>query len=201
MLKPLSLSVSLAVALGACGLSFAGGHGKSLPTAQCETPSAQSVVPSGQHIADGCGDACGPVKKKCDLFAKFCWKPKPACYTYEWVLKKKKVHNWSLFGHKNNGCGEESCDSCGVTPSGQNWGSGQGLGSGQSWGTTQVPASYSAPQGGMSGPGNMPGPGGADVEPPKEKLDTPGDKAPEVKDVEKKPTASTGGLQLLPAGH
>jgi len=198
MLKPLSLSVSLTVALSACSLSLAGGHGKTLPTAQGQIPSAQSVVPSGQSIADGCGDVCAPAKKKCDLFSKFNFKPKAPTYTYEWVLKKKKVHNWSLFGHKDSGCGEAACDSCGVTPSGQSWGSGQGYGSGQSWGSTQVPASYSAPQAGPAAPAMAPAEGASVVEPPAVKDAVPTEAAPETGD---KPTASNGGLQLLPAGR
>jgi hypothetical protein len=47
-------------------------------------------------------------------FGNFCkkLKPKPACYTYEWVLKKKRVHG---------GCGAPTCETCGpvVTPSSQ----------------------------------------------------------------------------------
>ena len=62
-----------------------------------------------------------------------CLKHKPKTYTYEWVLKKKKVH-----GHK-----AAACDSCGttesyVTPSAQ-YASPQG--------TYAAPqASYAAPQ-------------------------------------------------------
>lgn len=182
MLKPLSLSVGLAIALGSCSVSFAGGHGKSLPSGQCEVaPSAQSVVPSAQCISDGCGEPCGPIAKKhslfggCDLLSKL--KPKPHQYTYEWVLKKKKVHNWNLWGHKSAGCGAPACDSCGTYPSGQSWGSGQALG------TSQVPATFSAPQGAMEPPAAP----AADAAPAAPAL------AP--------PTASTGGLQLLPAGY
>jgi hypothetical protein len=191
MLKPLSLSVSLAVALGACSVSLAGGHhGKSLPSAQCETPSAQSL-PSSQCISDGCGDVCGPVKKHslfggCDLFSKL--KPKHE-YTYEWVLKKKKVHNWNLFGHKKAGCGEPVCDSCGTYPSGQSWGSGQALGA------SQIPATYSAPQGGYSAPQ------GGQMAPAAEPPAAPAGDAAPAAPATPPPTASTGGLQLLPAGN
>lgn len=206
MFKFFSLSLGLAVTLGTCGLSFAG-HGKSLPSAQCETPSAQSVVPSAQSIGDGCGsgNACGPVRKKCNLFAAL--KPKPCTYTYEWVLKKRKVHTpW--FGHKNNGCGDTACDSCGTTPSAQNYGSGQNYGAaqnygagqsygaGQNVGTTQIPASYSAPQGGL-----MPAPAaGADAPPAPAGGVAPA--APAIPPVPATPpTASNGGPNFLPAGN
>jgi hypothetical protein len=204
MLKFFSLSLGLAIALGTCGLSVAGGHGKSLPSGQCETPSAQSAVPSAQSIGEGCGDVCGPVKKKCNFLSMF--KPKPCTYTYEWVLKKKKVHTpW--FGHKNNGCGNTACDSCGTTPSGQSYGSGQSLGSGQSWGagqsygagqnlgTTQIPAAYSAPQGAImpaAGAEAPPAPAGAGEAAPV---------APVVPVPATPPTASNGGPNFLPAGN
>jgi hypothetical protein len=188
MLKSFSLSLGLAIALGTCSLSVAGGHGKALPSGQCETPSAQAAVPSAQ--SEGCGDVCGPVKKKCHLFDAF--KPKPCTYTYEWVLKKKKVHTpW--FSHKSKGCGDTACDSCGTTPSGQSYGSGQSMGSGQSLGTTQIPAAYSAPQGAM-----MPAPAaGADAPPA-----PVGGAAPAAPAVPvTPPTAYNGGPTFLPAGN
>jgi hypothetical protein len=117
MLKPLTFSVSLAVALGACSLGMAGNHGI-LPSGQCEYPSAQAC-PSSQ-CDTGCGDVCGPVTRKhrlCNLFQH-----RQRCYTYEWVLRKKRC--WNLFGHRG-GCGQTSCDTCGVTPSAQ-WPSAQG---------------------------------------------------------------------------
>ena len=201
MLKSFSLSLGLAITLGTCGLSFAGGHGKSLPSAQCETPSAQSVAPSAQSIGEGCGsgDACGPVKKKCHLFDAL--KPKPCTYTYEWVLKKKKVHTpW--FSHKNKGCGDTACDSCGTTPSGQSYGSGQNMGSGQSYGAgqttgmSQIPASYSAPQGVM-----MPAAAaGADAPPAPAGGAAPAAPAIPVAPATP-PTASNGGPNFLPAGN
>ncbi len=128
---------------------------------------------------------------------------KPATYTYEWVLKKKKVHN---FGHKAAG----GCDSCGTTlPSGQ-------YPSSQSYGSSQVPTTYSAPQAGYSSPqGAMSAPqigysGGsmtpagttapatAPTEPPPAPETGP---APAVPSATTPPTASNGGLQLLPAGN
>ncbi len=184
MFKPLSLSLSLAVAMASASMSFAGGHHKTYASEQI-APSAQSVVPSAQSIGDGCGavETCGPVKKKCSFFDKF--KPKPKQYTYEWVLKKKKVH-----GHK--AAPVAGCDSCGVTPSAQGYASPQVLGSGQaygagqaSYGTTQIPATYSVPQGGSEAPA-------APVAPATEAPVAPAPPAP---------TASTGGLQLLPAGY
>jgi hypothetical protein len=136
MLKPLTFSVSLALALGFCSLGMAGHH-SILPSGQCEYPSAQAA-PSGQCDTGGCGDVCGPVKRKhrlCDLF-----KHKPKCYTYEWVLKKKRCGG--LFNHGNS-CGQTSCDTCGVTPSAQ-WASPQGeYGSPQ--GAPAAPAGQAAP--------------------------------------------------------
>jgi hypothetical protein len=192
MLKFFSLSLGLAIALGTCGLSVAGGHGKSLPSGQCETPSPQAAaVPSAQSIGEGCGDVCGPVKKKCNFLSAF--KPKPCTYTYEWVLKKKKVHTpW--FSHKNKGCGDVACDSCGTTPSAQSYGSPQGWGSGQTLGTTQIPASYSAPQGGVMMPA-----AGAEAPPAPAGTDAP--VAPAVPVPATPPTASNGGPNFLPAGN
>lgn len=172
MLKPLTFSLSLAVALGTCSLGFAGGHGKSLPSAQCETPSAQCALASPQ--GDSCGDICG-TEKKCHLLDMF--KPKPKCYTYEWVLKKKRCGGGLLGGlmHGRKGCGGDACGSCGgdvVTPSAQ-WASPQGggaWGSGQagSWGTGQIggsgqsdaaPAVEAAPAGDVPPPPPTANPG------------------------------------------
>lgn len=170
MLKPLTLSLSVAVALGACSLGVAGGHGKSMPSAQCETPSAQCAVPSAQ--CNPCDNACAPKKScfaglgekfsglGCNIHDKLaCLKPKPKCYSYEWVLKKKRCGGGlfgGLFGHKG-GCGEPACDSCGggaVYPTGQTLGSPQAWGSGQNWGSGQ---------GGAVGSGQAHGAGQAEV--------------------------------------
>jgi len=190
MLKTLSLSVSLAIALGACSLSIAGDHGKSLPSPQGGVaPTAQSV-PSAQSIADGCGDVCAPAKKKCNflhgLSLPKCNFSLPKCeYTYEWCLKKKKVWHWnSPFGHK--ACGSPACDSCGTAlPSGQSWGSGQSLG------TSQIPASFGAPQGAMSAP----------AAPAMEPAAVPA--APTIPAAPTVPptVSNGGGLNLLPAGN
>ena len=166
MLKTLTFSVSLAVALGACSLGMAGNH-SILPSGQCEYPSAQAA-PSSQ--CDSCGDVCGPVKRKhklCDLF-----KHRQKCYTYEWVLKKKRC--WNLFGHGGGGCGQSTCDTCGVTPSAQ-YPSAQGeMGSPQA-----APAGQLAPAG-----QSVPASGGTVPPPPPA------------------PTAANGGvLFLTPAGN
>jgi hypothetical protein len=124
MLKPLTFSVSLAVALGTCSLGMAG-HGKALPTPQCEGPSAQCPTPQ-------CGDICGPVGKKCHLFDLF--KHKPKCVEYEWVLKKKRQHPFKGLFHRKP-CAEVCCEV--VTPSPQ-------------WPTPQAGA-WPAPQAGGSG--------------------------------------------------
>jgi hypothetical protein len=113
MSKSLTLSMSLAVALGFSGVSFAG-HG----TAGCDTcglASPQGVVASPQASGQSyetC-DTCTTKKKHSFKFSMpACFKPKPKCYTYEWVLKKKRVHGQHA---------TESCDTCGtaVTPSAQ----------------------------------------------------------------------------------
>ena len=130
MLKSLTLSLSLTLALGFAGVVKAGG------CTTCGLASPQGVASSPQasaqsYATETCG-TCAPAKKKCFLD---CLKPKPKMYTYEWVLKKKKVH-----GHKAS-CG--GCDTCGgatesyVTPSAQ-YASPQGT--------------YAAPQSGYAAP-------------------------------------------------
>ena len=111
MLKPLTLSLGLALALGAASVSKAGGHG----AAGCDTcglaspqGSPQSVVASPQC------DTCVPAKKHCFSGLKM---PKlhfpKHTVTYEWVLKKK--HVWSK-GCGGNGCGNTGCNDCGGAP-------------------------------------------------------------------------------------
>jgi hypothetical protein len=125
MLKPLTLSLSLAVALGLCSVSKAGLHDG---CTTCGLASPQGVVASPQSYV-GCGAApCKPkhqwgsgLKKLCGSFQH--------SVSYEWVLKKK--HNFS-FGHAG-------CDTCGAAPvyaTGQAMPSHQGIASGQ----------YAAPQ-------------------------------------------------------
>jgi hypothetical protein len=122
MLKPLTLSVSLAIALGACGVSFAGGHGDcatcGLASPQGSVASPQSVVATEQ--CDTCNTCSLPKFKMPKICLPKISLPKislPKCsYQYEWVLKKKKVWNW---GHKG-GCGDAGCNTCGdVAPSAQ----------------------------------------------------------------------------------
>jgi hypothetical protein len=129
MLKSLTLSMSLALALGFTGVAFAG-HGG------CDTCGLASPQGSPQASAQGytetC-DTCTTKKKHCFSLPKFsmpaCLKPKPKVYTYEWVLKKKKVH-----GHA-----AAACDTCGtaVTPSAQ-YSSPQAHAAPQSWAAPQT---------------------------------------------------------------
>jgi hypothetical protein len=149
MLKPLTLSLSLVVALGASSVSMAGlfdGHHGAMASPQGVIASPQEIMPSAQCDTGGCGDVCAPAKKKCNLLG-FLHKPKS--YSYTWVLKKKRIR-----GHHGGGdCGgivDGGCDSCGtgaVYPSGQ-YASPQAYGSGQSYGSPQAYGSgqaYSAP--------------------------------------------------------
>src|SRR6266436_4652998 len=124
MLKTLTLSLSFAVALGLCSVSKAGGlmhsDGYGMASGQCPTVSPQAPCPTPQ-----CAPVCCAPAKKCHLlegmqgmgnhmnccFNNLCarMKPKPKCYTYEWVLKKKRV--WGCHG---GGCGTPGCDTCGI---------------------------------------------------------------------------------------
>ncbi|HWE36626.1 MAG TPA: hypothetical protein VG406_08670 [Isosphaeraceae bacterium] len=149
MFKPLTLGVGLAFALGACGISLAGGHGHGMPTPQEVVPSEQ-IAPSPQ-----CETGCAP-KKHClglGLGHKMkSWMHRPKCYTYTWVLKKKRT---CLFGHHNagcgNGCGGGGCEEA-VYPSGQYaspqgeaWPTGQVYGAGQTYGAGQAAGGQMAP--------------------------------------------------------
>jgi hypothetical protein len=101
MLKPLTLSLSLAVALGFCSVSMAGGHDG---CTTCGLASPQGgLYPSAQYPIDThCETPCCPPKHHC--FADFCCKLKELCHPpvcYEWVLKKKRL--WGHHGH---------CDTC-----------------------------------------------------------------------------------------
>ena len=97
MLKPLTFSLSLALALGFCSVSMAGGHDDNCTT--CGLASAQGgPYATGQGGVAGCDPApCAP-KKHCFSFHM----PKINCHLpklvhtckYEWVLKKK--HCFSL---------------------------------------------------------------------------------------------------------
>jgi hypothetical protein len=131
MLKPLMFSLSLAVALGLCSVSKAGGHDDNCTTCGLASPQGGPYA-SGQGAA-GCGAPCAPKNKHC---FKICL-PKISCpklvhtCSYEWVLKKK--HNFS-FTHPNKaGCapayasgqGGAAPSGQGAAPSGQVYGAGQ----------------------------------------------------------------------------
>jgi hypothetical protein len=109
MLKPLTMSLSLAVALGLCSVSQAGGHDSSCTT--CGLASPQGVVASPQGTYAACGaQSCGP-KHHFGAGLKNLFQHE---VTYEWVLKKK--HNWHFGGNK--GCG--TCTTAAsVYPTGQ----------------------------------------------------------------------------------
>jgi len=119
MLKPLTFSLSLALALGFCSVSMAGGHDDNCTT--CGLASAQGgPYATGQGVA-GCDPApCAP-KKHCFSFHL----PKIHCNfpklvhtcSYEWVLKKK--HNFCLKK-------EPKCDNGGCAPTGGIYPTGQG---------------------------------------------------------------------------
>ena len=124
MLKPLTFSLSLALALGFCSVSMAGGHDDNCTT--CGLASAQGgPYATGQGGVAGCDPApCAP-KKHCFSFHM----PKIHCNLpklvhtckYEWVLKKK--HCFSL-QHAPK-CNDGGCAPVyatgqgGVAPSGQ----------------------------------------------------------------------------------
>jgi len=129
MLKPLMLSLSLAVALGMCSVSKAGGYDQNCST--CGLASPQAAVASAQS-AGPCETACAP--RKCHFNFHL---PKLHCHLpkiqhevcYEWVLKKK--HKFNL-QHNN-------CNSCGsaVYPTGQAVAAPSGQASGQAFGAAQ----------------------------------------------------------------
>jgi hypothetical protein len=128
MLKSLTLSMTLAIALGFAGVSYAG-HGCDT----CGMASPQGTVASPQASAQGYTETCDTCTTKKHHFSlpklsiPACLKPKPKTYTYEWVLKKKKVH------------AAPSCDTCGttVTPSAQ-YSSPQAMAAPQTYGAPQA---------------------------------------------------------------
>jgi hypothetical protein len=143
MLKPLTLSLSLAVALGFCSVSMAGSH-DGCSTCGLASPQGGPIASAQGPISTGCdvGDACGA--KKCSLFSGLgghldglhC-KLKGLLHppvTYEWVLKKKR-----LWGHHGGGCGD-SCAAAPVYATGQVAPSGQG-----GYAAPSGQGSYSAP--------------------------------------------------------
>jgi hypothetical protein len=196
MLKPFTLSLSLAVALGLCSVSKAGGHDGNCTT--CGLASPQGVVASPQgSYAGGCEQACKP-RHHFNFSLKNCFPHHEVCY--EWVLKKK--HVW----HRNKGC-----DTCGgggaVYPSGQGGAAPSGQYAAPSGQYSAPSGQYAAPQVYGAGqrafiparsttsiasvPAEMTpaAPGGEEVPP-----------APEVKGTTA--TGSQGGLLLpTPAGN
>jgi hypothetical protein len=113
MLKPLTLSLSLAVALGMCSVSMAGGYDQNCTTCGLASPQGGPYA-SGQGAA-GCEQPCKPKHHFNFHMPKLhCHLPKlqHSC-SYEWVLKKK--HNWCLV-HANK-CGDNCAG--GVYPTGQ----------------------------------------------------------------------------------
>jgi hypothetical protein len=203
MLKPLTMSLGLSFALGMTSLGVAGHH-KAMPSAQGPAPSPQGVVASAQDV--GCGDVCGPVKKGCGLFDLF--KPKPKCYEYEWVLKKKRVRHWGglLGGHKGGGLcgGGDMCGGCDVLPSAQ-YPSAQGgayaapqggayYGSGQAggdYGSGQVILTPTGPAGGAPATGTD-----SAIEPP------PIPREGDAEEAKPDQASNAGGLLLLsPSGN
>ena len=147
MLKPLTLSLSLAFALGATSVSMAGHHGATYASGQCAAPSGQCAMPSAQ-----CGTTCAPKKPcclttLCNNLKRMCT-PKPKCYTYTWVLKKKRV--WGCHGG-GNACGSPACETCGVYPSGQ----GYAAPSGQGYAAPAGQTAYSMPAYGTTAAGGL----------------------------------------------
>jgi hypothetical protein len=96
MLKPLTLSLSLAVALGLCSVSKAGLFDSNCAT--CGLASPQGVVASPQGYG-GCAPApCAPKHHFSLPRLKCCHST-----SYEWVLKKKHHFSFSLV-HPQHGC-------------------------------------------------------------------------------------------------
>lgn len=211
MLKLSTLSLGLTVALGLCSVGMAGHH-DAYPSGQGVYPTAQGVYPSEQ----GCYEPCGPVeKKRCSLFSGM-FKHRPKCYTYEWVLKKKRVRH-GLFGGHGGACGDV-CETVypsaqGVYPTAQGihpapqghvapvYGSGQGA---PAYGATQMTApAYGAGQAAPTyAPGQVAPAPDTSAEPPAIPSDAgesaPPPPAPEGEDQ----SASAGGLLFLsPAGN
>jgi hypothetical protein len=129
MLKPLMFSLSLAVALGICSVSKAGGYDANCTT--CGLASPQGVVASPQGYAAAC-EPCVPCAPShgchfsfhlpqihCPQIHFTC--PKIVHNTcYEWVLQKK--HNFSfVHGSLSCGspCGPAPCGPAPVYPTGQ----------------------------------------------------------------------------------
>lgn len=114
MLKSLTLSFGLAVALGFCSAATAGGFDAGCTTCGLASPQGGPIAsPQGYLPTSDCNE-CVPAKK-CKLFSHLGGKLDGMhcklkgllhpTVTYEWVLKKKRV-----WGHKNNCGGGNGCD-------------------------------------------------------------------------------------------
>ncbi len=155
MLKPLTLSLSLAVALGFCSVSMAGIH-DGCSNCGLASPQGGPIASAQGPIATcdtGCAPSCAPscAPQKCSLFSGLgghfgglhervkCALHPPVCY--EWVLRKKR-----LWGHHADTCGGAGgCETCGgaapVYATGQVAPSGQG-----GWAAPSGQGGYAAPQ-------------------------------------------------------
>lgn len=119
MSKFLTFSLSLGFALYLSSASQAGvlGHGGSdCATCGLASPQGGPVASAQSPVYTAC-EAAPACKPRCSLFSNLghrfdgmgC-KLKGLLHptvTYEWVLKKKRV-----WGHKNNACGNNACDTC-----------------------------------------------------------------------------------------
>jgi hypothetical protein len=125
MLKPLTLSLSLAVALGFTSVSMAGGH-NSCTTCGLASPQGGPIASAQGPIAS-C-DSYEPCGKKRHFdfsgmgnhFNGLCCRLKSLCnppVTYEWVLKKKRL--WGHHGGCDDGCATAVYPTSQVAPSGQ----------------------------------------------------------------------------------
>lgn len=180
MSKTLTLSVSLALALGFSGVSRAGGHhGGNAGCETCGLASPQSSPQSVVAASPQC-ETCAPAKKHCFSGMKMPKMHFPKCTTtYEWVLKKKKV--WSHGGGcGGSGCGNTGCNDCGGA--GAVYPTSQVAPSSQAYAAPQYAAPAVAPAGQTTyyrGTGDMKRALAADEVPPA-------------------PTIATGGSSLLP---
>ena len=111
MLKTFMFSLSLAVALGVCSVSKAGGLDSNCTTCGLASPQGGPYA-SGQGIATGCESPCAPKKHHFSFHLPKinCSLPKLQHNTsYEWVLKKK--HSFCLVKapHGGDACACWSC--------------------------------------------------------------------------------------------
>jgi len=139
MLKPFMFSLSLAVALGICSVSKAGGLDTNCTTCGLASPQGGPYA-SGQGVATGCESPCAPKKHHFSFHLPHISLPKiQHCTSYEWVLKKK--HSFSIVHAPKETCGAAPVYATGqVSPSGQGGIAPSGQGS-------YAPAApYAAPQ-------------------------------------------------------